>query len=290
MLPTDMDVVIEPRFVSVDELPQYFEFELSNPFETLMVNRTVTTWRVDEGPMLVQMANPSSSGIRIPSGLIIGFASVTQFKTPSELGTSVVAAAPSTPEKETVIREELRAALRSAFKYALLVVEQVEDMATLCVKQRSVFALSPGELGRCMMFEPMPPLKPRTRSVDEPLYRTSTLVKGKINAQVVKLVQLWLIEERSSTWRRHVTIVAKPTGSPRFCVDHRHTLNPALKRNPWPLPRLYDFVTQDRKSLWKVLPFGLMMSVWLLQRMISRALENVGHAHELLCSQDDLIC
>lgn len=100
----------------------------------------------------------------------------------------------------------------------------------LCAKYRPVFALSPGELGRCTIFEATLPLKPGARPVGKPACRTSPLVKEKINAQVDKVLQQGLIEERPSTWGSPMIIVAKADGYPRFRVNSRHTLNLALER------------------------------------------------------------
>ena len=44
------------------------------------------------------------------------------------------------------------------------------------------------------------------------------------------------IEERPSPWGSPCTIIAKSDGSPRFCVDYRHTLNRHIIRKSWPMP------------------------------------------------------
>ncbi|CAM9495836.1 unnamed protein product, partial [Choristocarpus tenellus] len=49
-----------------------------------------------------------------------------------------------------------------------------------------------------------------------------------------------IIQPSSSPWGSLVTIVTKPDGSPRFCVDFRLSLNKNLVRNPWPLPSMED--------------------------------------------------
>ena len=47
-----------------------------------------------------------------------------------------------------------------------------------------------------------------------------------------------IIEERPRPWGSPCTLVAKKNGSPRFCVDYRHTLNRNIVRKSWPLPNL----------------------------------------------------
>ena len=44
-----------------------------------------------------------------------------------------------------------------------------------------------------------------------------------------------IIEQRPSPWDSAVTLVARSDGSPRFCVDHRSTINKSLNRKSWPM-------------------------------------------------------
>lgn len=99
-----------------------------------------------------------------------------------------------------VVREEFRTVLSPAFKDTTFSAENIEGMLTLCIQYRPVFSMGPEELDCFTIFEAMLPLKPRTRPVDKPPYRTSPLVKEKINGQVDKLLQQGLIEKLPSTW------------------------------------------------------------------------------------------
>lgn len=52
------------------------------------------------------------------------------------------------------------------------------------------------------------------------------------------MLEWGIIEERLSPWGSPCTIVAKSNGSPRFCVDCRHTLNRHIIGKPWPMPNV----------------------------------------------------
>lgn len=118
--------------------------------------------------MLVQWRTRPPAALRVPAGLFLGFLSPTQLKTQSAMGASAVATASSTPEQVTIVREELRIALRLAFEETTYTAAQANDMLDFCVEYRPVFALSPEELGHCTIFEAALPLKPGTRPVDRP--------------------------------------------------------------------------------------------------------------------------
>ena len=45
-----------------------------------------------------------------------------------------------------------------------------------------------------------------------------------------------IIEQPPSPWGSAVTIVAKPDGSPWFCVGNRSTINKSLISKTWPMP------------------------------------------------------
>ena len=57
-----------------------------------------------------------------------------------------------------------------------------------------------------------------------------------------------IIEERPSPWGSPCTLVAKENGSPRFCVDYRHTLNRHIVRKSWPLPNLDSCLESEASS------------------------------------------
>ena len=82
------------------------------------------------------------------------------------------------------------------------------------------------------------PLLPDTRPIDRALYRANPRAKAVIDKCVHDVLEWDIIEERPCPWGSQCTLVAKKNGSPRFCVDYRHTLNRHNVRKSWPLPNL----------------------------------------------------
>ena len=68
--PVDTDVVLEPRTVSQSELSENIGTKKIQAFESVVVARTVATWRVADGSVWLQIANPSTRGVTIPAHLL----------------------------------------------------------------------------------------------------------------------------------------------------------------------------------------------------------------------------
>ena len=127
--------------------------------------------------------------------------------------------------KTDTTREELRTALKDSFNTTTFSADQCAQLLDLCTKYRSVFSLSPKELGRCKIAEAEFPLQPGTQPVDRSAYRTNPRVQQVIDKCVKQMETDGIIEQRPSPWGSAVTIVAKADGTPRFCVDYRSTIN-----------------------------------------------------------------
>ena len=131
------------------------------------------------------------------------------------------------------------------------------------------------------------------------------------------------IEEPSNPRDGLCTIVAKSNGSPRFCVDYRHTLNHNIIRKSWPMPNLESclhavgdalyisvadilsafwqlpvaeghanctaFVTPRGKYCFKRMPFGVANAQWLFQHVVSSSLGHLGPDSGILSYMDALI-
>ena len=68
--------------------------------------------------------------------------------------------------------------------------------------------------------------------------RTEPTLELKLSLINVSMLEWDIIEERPSPWGSPCTLVAKKNGSPRFCVEYRHTLNRHIVRKSWPPPNL----------------------------------------------------
>ena len=140
--------------------------------------------------------------------------------------------------------------------------------------------------------------------------RTEPTLELKLSLINVSMLEWDIIEERPSPWGSPCTLVAKKNGSPRFCVDYRHTLNGHIVRKSWPLPNLDScldavggvkfistadvlsafwqlpaaeehidrtaFVTPTGMFCFKRMPFGVYNAPWLFQHMMSVTFGHLG--------------
>lgn len=207
----------------------------------------------------------------------------------------------SSPEQTAKHREDLRKALTKAFAKTTFSPDQCEETLQLCTRYRSVFSLSPDELGKCTLTEADFPLEPGTRPVNRAPYRANPRVQEVSVECMQEMEEAGIVEQRASPWGSAVTLVAKADGTPRFCVDYRTTVNRYLVRRSWPTPEMAShidtvagaeyitvcdvqsayhqlpitdkneqdetaFVTRNGKWVFKRLPFGIANAPFLFQR------------------------
>ena len=89
--PEDCTVVVEPRVVTEDEFHTNTNVA---PFQNIIVARTLATWHASDGSVVVQIANPSSNGVRLHPGLCLGQLSTVSVVTPDHLRVNAVANTP----------------------------------------------------------------------------------------------------------------------------------------------------------------------------------------------------
>ena len=94
-------------------------------------------------------------------------------------------------------------------------------------------------------------------------YRAPLTKRQEISKAIDEMLAQGIIQPSCSPWASPVTLVPKPDGSTRFCVDYRK-LNQACKKDRWPLPLCADvldamqsstiFSTMDLKSGFHQIP------------------------------------
>lgn len=316
----DCTVVVEPKIVSAEDIAADKGLAA---FEKIIVARTLATWSATDGSVVVQVANPSSDGVALPVHLCLGSVLSVSIVSPDQLHVNAVAHSPTSPSEIHSAKSELEGPLSKAFENTTLTPVQKDDVLTLCARYRPVFSLSMSELGRCTTAEATFPLPTNTRAVDRPPYRSNPRTSGVIEKCVHDMLEWGIIEKRPSPWGSPVTIVAKKNGSPRFCVDYRHTLNRHIVRKSWPLPNLETcldavgtaafisvadilsafwqlpvdedhiertaFVTPSGKYCFLRMPFGVCNAPWLFQHMMSLTLGHLGPDTGILSYMDDII-
>ena len=67
----DTDVVLELHLAPQSEMSEYSGLEKLQVFERLVVARTAKRWRTADGSVWLQIANPSSRGVKIPKGVTL---------------------------------------------------------------------------------------------------------------------------------------------------------------------------------------------------------------------------
>ena len=117
------------------------------------------------------------------------------------------------------------------------------------------------ELGHCRVGDPLriltigPPIKQKS-------YRQPLVKRHIIEEEVQKMLDMGVIKPSQSPWASPVTLVPKPDGSTRFCIDYRR-VNAITENDCYPIPNIQElfdtlqgssvFTTLDlRSGYWQV--------------------------------------
>ena len=96
-------------------MSRYSGLEKLRVFERLVVARTAITWRTADGSVWLQIANPSSRGVKIPKGLTLAYLSTSTVTEKPEVQVSAVAASSENLDELVTARIALEPALAKAF-------------------------------------------------------------------------------------------------------------------------------------------------------------------------------
>ena len=205
----DTLALIEPKVAIADtkkDIPQ------DKIWHSLIVARTVTNWFINTKSVLAQVCNPSGRSITIQPKTVVGTISLV-----TAIPENIASAVANNHLESSQARIDLAAALDESFKRSTFNDHQ-QTQLDLCTKYRSVFSLSPKELGKCTIAEAEFPSQKQAKPVDHHLYRTNPRAQEVINKCVESMESDGIIEKSPSAWGSHVCIAAKADGSPRFCV------------------------------------------------------------------------
>ena len=103
--------VLEPRLVSQSEFSEGIGTKNFQTFERVVVVRTAVTWRVEDGSVWLQIANPSTRGVTIPAHLTLALLSTASVTDTPEFRISEVATSPKNKDALAVARDALEPAL-----------------------------------------------------------------------------------------------------------------------------------------------------------------------------------
>ena len=292
--------------------------EEASIWQAMIVARTVTQWDKKDASGVVQVCNTSSTGVTVPADTVIGTMCPVTEVTP--LTTSAVLLDSSSL---ATARQELTAALRTAFVDSTFTAAQQNEVLALCSRYRKVFSLTTKELGLCRTMEVSIPLQPGTVPVHRPPYKTHPRAQDIINECVDQLEANGIVEKRASPWSSPTTVVTKRSGEPRFCIDYRGTINKSLVKESWPIPDIESridsvggarfisvldlqsayhqlkikdddvpktaFSTTKGKYVFKRLPFGLAHAPFCFARLMDETFSHFGPKSGLLTYMDDIL-
>lgn len=133
---------------------------------------------------------------------------------------------------------------------------QREEFLFLLSQYQDVFRNTPGRTTAACHDVDVGEEKP----VKQPPYRVSPRLFAIIQKELTYMLDHGLIRPAQSEWCSPVTIVPKPGGSFRFCIDYRK-VNSLTKTDSYPLPRIEDCIDRVGNSEF-ISKFDLLKGYW----------------------------
>lgn len=200
------------------------------------------------------------------------------------------------------------------------VSQNSKTIAELSKEFRSVFTISPNE--HIKKFKAHINLKEGTVPVFLRHYEIAYALKDKVEMELDNLVKMGILESVSySEWASPIVVVPKiKTNQVRICADFKRTINPWIKVDQYPLPKIEDVfqavaggncycildlsnaylqmsVSEESRNLltinthrglfrYKRLPFGIANAPALFQSMMDQILKGIPMC---ACYLDDVI-
>ena len=199
---------------------------------------------------------------------------------------------------------------------------QVESLRSLLYEYKDQFSKSSHDLGCTNLVEHTIKTLPDCKPVKLRPYRIPLAKREFAENEIQAMAEKGLIEPSHSAWSAPAVLVPKRDGTTRFCIDYRR-LNQLTIPDSHPLPRIDDtlealggscwFSTLDLKSgfhqvsiaeedrpktafsipgsglwQWRVLPFGLINSPSVFERLMERVFAGLTFLI-LLIYLDDII-
>lgn len=262
---------------------------------------------------LIMVTNSSSSNCLLPSGLVLGTATISDTLQVVALAQQTdntgvtTTTSPSSPHLLETINPNLNK-------------DQREKLYAILHKHSKCFdvgQLAPGQAistkHRIDVGEQQP-LRQRP-------YRVSLAERNMIDDQVSEMLRKGVVRPSSSPWASPVVLVKKKDGTIRFCVDYRR-LNRITKKDVYPMPRIDDaldclqgaeyfstmdlhsgywqvpmaeddkqktaFSTPDGLFEFNVMPFGLCNAPATFERLMDNVLRGLKWKI-CLCYLDDVV-
>ncbi|HVH95926.1 MAG TPA: reverse transcriptase family protein, partial [Bacillus sp. (in: firmicutes)] len=115
-------------------------------------------------------------------------------------------------------------------------------------KHQDVFAKDSNDLGRTNIAKHLIDTGDH-KPIKQTAYRVNPHRKKIIEEEIQKMLEKGVIRRSNSPWSTPVTLILKPNGKWRFCIDFRK-LNDITRKDNHPLPRIDTLLEKFRGSKW----------------------------------------
>ena len=278
--------------------------------------------KVTDGKAVLRLINPTNRNVKIGQDLIL--ASVSDIHS-SEVYPLVddnipLAAAVDVPNHGTSNQNDISFDLTDSD----LSDSQKQELLNFLNNHRSNFATDLSQLGKTSEYKHRIEIKPGSRPVRLPFYRTSLQNEKEMSRQIDEMETHGIIKPSNSEWHSPVVLVRKKNNTYRFACDYR-ALNKITVPNSFPLPHIesvFDaigaakanfftnldlmsgfwqmeldeesrkkaaFITQRGVYEWTRMPFGLTNAPISFQTLMSTVLRGLNWKSVLVYVDDILI-
>ena len=138
--------------------------------------------------------------------------------------------------------------LEIKYKTGELNGEQQEKFTELVQEYEEIFAKNSKDLGRTNLAKHMIDTE-NHKPFKETAYRVNPFKKEVIEKEIQDMLEKGVIRRSNSPWSSPVTLVLKPNGKWRFCIDYRK-LNEITRKDNHPLPRIDTILEKFGGSKW----------------------------------------
>src|SRR6266480_1500917 len=138
--------------------------------------------------------------------------------------------------------------LEEKYKTGELNEKQQEKFTKLVQGYEGIFAKNSKDLGRTSLAKHTIDIEDH-KPFKEIAYRVNPFKKEVIEKEIRDMLEKGVIRRSNSPWSSPVTLVLKPNGKWRFCIDYRK-LNEITRKDNHPLPRIDTILEKFGGSKW----------------------------------------
>lgn len=134
------------------------------------------------------------------------------------------------------------------YKIGELNEKQGKELHRLIERYKEVFVKDDDDLGKTNLAKHSIDTGDH-KPIKQAAYKVNPHRKKIIEKEIEKMLKKGVIRKSNSPWSTPVTLVLKPNGKWRFCIDFRK-LNDITRKDNHPLPRIDTLLEKFRESKW----------------------------------------